>query len=166
MRMKPLTLSPQEVERAKTGKVILVRPVEPQPTDDPDYIEAHWSGQEFHSVWRGGQLCDGFDIDVDHVCSWDSPFGKVGAEFVAEVEHSFGDLTLKEKKLYLIHKGTKVKRAQDIPLLLIRILNIPTDSNGFMLSGSVGGYWDEKYGDKFPWDTNPWVFIGDMEVKK
>ena len=147
MRMKPLTLSPEEVEQAKTGKVTLFRLVKPQPEWNPGPDPGNQPGHyEFHKS--------------------PNPFGKVGAEFVAEVEHSFGDLTLKEKKLYLIHKGTKVKRAQDIPLLLIRILNIPTDSNGFMLSGSVGGYWDEKYGDKFPWDTNPWVFIGDMEVKK
>ncbi len=32
--MKPLTLSPQEVEQAKTGNVKLVRPVEPQPDED------------------------------------------------------------------------------------------------------------------------------------
>ena len=80
----------------------------------------------------------------------------------------------------IIHKGTKVKRVQDVTDEECRIqladdFDIESDYIPNPNDESVEGLciyhwefkklWQSRYGDKFPWSDNPWVWMVNVEVK-
>ena len=105
--MTPLTLSPEEVEQAKTGKVTLVRPVEHRLNKSPDNYNARYTHGDDLFEFRDIQP---FDIETERFVV-QAPLGKVGAEFWVRGDLARGTTPDgKITRLILIHKGTRVEK--------------------------------------------------------
>lgn len=150
---KPLILYPQEVQHAlEHGKLTIARAMEVQPSHpDMQLIQIDNSEDEkrlWKYFWAKIRNADTEFYDAEEL--FDSPFGKVGEEFYHADEmglSTYPDLTLR-------HTGTEVKRVQDHDL----------DELGVFDYDTFAFNWEERYGDKFPWDSNPWIFLGKFEV--
>lgn len=162
--MTPTTLSPHEVlTLQKYGRVTLVRPVvsQPLPVKDSSLF-----------VLNHGLIVTPETIETILLDRYPLPFGKVGDEYFISDSHEEDGPS---HAVTIIHKGKAVKRVQGVTEEEAEAMGMGLSKCGFYgddeipIKSRKQGFvyhWRDNYGDKFPWGTNPWVFLIDVEVKE
>ena len=180
-----LTLYSQEVEHAlslQPGELLtLARPMEPQP--EWEVMRYCWNGMSEPEFWAKqspfGKIGAEFWVQEE----WNAIPGHGKRFFIFKTGFPSDDgttwhpsSTMKQEasRLTLIHKGTEVKRVQYVTEDECEAMNMKLSKCGFWGDNEIPiksrkqgfvYYWRDNYGDKYPWDSNPWIFLGKFEVR-
>lgn len=168
--MKPLTLASDQIKHLmEHGSIMLIEPVEPQPPSGHSYIGIDLLGlHQFNPSEYG---------PTTHI---QSPFGKVGDEFVVR-RWGNGDpgtpasmVVNIQTTIHLTHTGITVKRVRDVTEAEAEAMGIIRDYEIFgdgvyactcSAKDNFKEQWQSQHPD-YPWWDNPWAWLPTFEVKK
>lgn len=171
-----LTLSQHEVQHALTlepGQTFLIAmPVEPQPVEGADsWTEANG----YYQFWKAdGSGKDWPSLPIEERTK--SPYGKVGDEFsfdagTLKIDWQDGPVPAYIPDLALTLKSLSVKRVQYVTEGEAEMMGFKStavvNSAGDDYKGSYACEyllyeWNSRHHD-YPWKTNPWTWIAELE---
>ena len=190
--MTPITLSPHEVKLALKGEPFqLIRPVEHNIASNLDYDprdasygpffeDEYGDSREVIELSPFGKPGDEFWVQEEWRQAYPETSYSKGIVYRADKAKALGmdeysdhytwqpaSLMLCEiSRLTLTHTGTEVKRVQDVAFSeIVHGLGWDGNKTPYSIPEWFMKNWQSQHPD-YPWEENPWVFIGKFEVKR